>query len=264
MRYLTELTYFTPRLAEMISFYQKVLETEPISQSEGMAIFQTGTMKLYLHARYEPSGDDLEPVDHLAVAAPDVDKACQALEQQGIAIKIAPKDYYWGRSAYLQDPDGHQVEVEQSEVDWIGAHRYFAAACFNQAWDYLDKSERTPAEDEMLISLVHASIWHWSQRPDCTDTNRSIGYWQVSRVYAILGQADNARRFGQICLEVTPADLPFFLGYAYEALARAEWVAGNHELAARYLDRAREQAAGVPDPEDRKVLEDDLNTIKTI
>lgn len=261
MRTLIELTYFTTRLEEMITFYQKVLDCEPVTRSERMAIFQTGTVKLFLHAMYEPAGDELDPRDHMGVAARDVDATCASLEESGLQVEIAPRDFYWGRSAYLSDPDGHQVEILQSQVNWEAAHPFFSASCFNQAWDLIDKQDRTPEEDELMISLVHASIWHWSQRPDCTDTNRSIGYWQASRVYALLGQAGNARRYGQLCLEVTPKDLPFFLGYAYEALARAEWVAGDHEKANAYLAEARQQAARVPDPENQKFLEADIDSI---
>ena len=50
-----------------------------------------------------------------------------------------------------------------------------------------------------------------------------LAYWQVSRIYALLGQADNARRYGELCLEVSqePGVQPFYLAYAHEALARA-------------------------------------------
>ena len=70
---------------------------------------------------------------------------------------------------------------------------------------------------------------HWTQRPDCTSTNLSIGYWQTARIYALLGQAENARRYAQMCFEVSqqPGVKPFFLAYAYEALAQAEAAAGE-------------------------------------
>jgi len=40
---------------------------------------------------------------------------CQTLVKQGLVMEIPPKDYYWGRSAYLRDPDGHQVEITREE-----------------------------------------------------------------------------------------------------------------------------------------------------
>ncbi len=86
------------------------------------------------------------------------------------------------------------------DFDLDAAHRYFSAHCFNAAWDLLDKQERTPEENEQMIRLCLASAWHWTQRADCTPTNLSVGYWQASRIYAVLGQGDNARRYGQMCL----------------------------------------------------------------
>lgn len=152
---------------------------------------------------------------------------------------------------------------KQPELDVQAAHKYFSAQCFNGAWDLLDKKDRTPSEDEQMIRMSLASTWHWTQREDCTDTNLSVGYWQTSRVYAVLGQAGNARRHGQLCLEVSQGDDvgPFYLGYAYEALARAESVAGNQAQAEAYLARARESAAQVADEETRQWLLDDLETI---
>jgi hypothetical protein len=55
---------------------------------------------------------------------------------------------------------------------------------------------------------------------------------------------------------------PFFLGYAYEALARAEAAAGNAEQMAAYLAKAREAADKVTDVEAKKLLLDDLETVK--
>jgi hypothetical protein len=29
-------------------------------------------------------------------------------------MEVSPKDYYWGRSAYLRDPDGQLIEITHS------------------------------------------------------------------------------------------------------------------------------------------------------
>jgi tetratricopeptide (TPR) repeat protein len=154
--------------------------------------------------------------------------------------------------------------TNQPEFDLNAAHKYFAVECFNRAWDLIDKPDRTAEEDEAMIRSSLASIWHWTQRKDCTATNLSVGYWQTSRIYALLGQADNARRYGQLCLDVSQGDeiLPFYLGYAHEALARAESVAGNREKMEEYLREARRVADTVPDPDGRKYLLDDLASIR--
>jgi len=151
--------------------------------------------------------------------------------------------------------------MPKPEFDTVAAHKYFSAGCFNRAWDLIDKADRTPEEDQAMISLAHASLWHWTQRDDCTRTNRSIGYWQASRIYALLGQADNARRYGQLSLDYSEGAEPFYIGFAYEALARAESLAGDKAKSEEYLGLAKKLANSVTDAESKKMLLDDLATI---
>jgi hypothetical protein len=67
-------------------------------------------------------------------------------------------------------------------LDEASAHRFFSAACFNRTWEWLDKPKRTADDGEAMIACCLASLWHWRQRPDCTQRNMSIGYWQIARV----------------------------------------------------------------------------------
>jgi hypothetical protein len=154
-------------------------------------------------------------------------------------------------------PEGPEFKLED-------AHKYFSADCFNKVWELLDKPSRSSEEDQQMIQLVLASIWHWTQRPDCTDTNMSIGYWQASRVYSVIGLPDEARRYGELCLEASrgPDILPFYLGYAFEALARAESVAGNEEKARNHLAEALRIAETLPNPDAKKQLLGDLEDLK--
>ncbi len=148
--------------------------------------------------------------------------------------------------------------------DLNAAHRYFSAHCFNEAWELLDKPDRTAEDDEQMIRLSLASHWHWTQREDCAPANISAAYWQTSRIYAVLGQAENARRYAHLCLEASQDDdmPPFYLAYAYEALARAELVAGECQTMASYLDEAHRIAETVPDEDAQSWLLDDLKTIE--
>ncbi|HKZ86778.1 MAG TPA: hypothetical protein VJ793_24365 [Anaerolineae bacterium] len=154
--------------------------------------------------------------------------------------------------------------ADTADFDMQAAHRYFSVQCFNRAWELIEKMARSPDEDEETIRLSLASHWHWTQRGDYTHATQSIAHWQTSRIYSILGQADNARRYGQLCLESSQGDDvgPFFLGYAYEALARAEAVAGNRAKMEDYAEKARQAAGAVPEPDDKKQLLDDLDGIR--
>ena len=154
--------------------------------------------------------------------------------------------------------------MEQSQnLDVAAAHRFFSADCFNKAWELIDKPERTPDEDEAMLRLNQASLWHWTQRPDCTDANLSIGYWQAARIHTLLGRLDEARRYGHLCLQHSAGEEPFLRAYAYEALARAESVAGNATLVATYQAEAARLAEQVSDAEDREQLLVDLKTLPT-
>jgi hypothetical protein len=150
---------------------------------------------------------------------------------------------------------------QELNFDPRDVHRHFSAACFNNAWTFIEKPTRTPEENERMILMSLASLWHWTQREDCSPRNLAIGYWQASRVYALAGLAGEARRYGELCLRYSRPEPPFYLAYAYEALARAEKVAGNPELATQYRDEAARLAEQVQEEDDKKLIVDDLKTI---
>lgn len=108
---LNELAYFTDDVAAMSAFYRRLLGSAPVAESPDMAIFMSGSTKIFIHKRYEAGPDDLPPENHVAFAVEDVDAACEALVAQGLTMEVAPADYYWARSAYLRDPDGHLIEI---------------------------------------------------------------------------------------------------------------------------------------------------------
>ncbi len=145
--------------------------------------------------------------------------------------------------------------------DASAAHRFFSAACFNGVWELLERPNRTPDDDVRLLAAAHASLWHWLQRPDCTPRNLSVGYWLLSRAYAVLGNAVEARRYGSLSLDAAAQEPPFYQGYAHEALARAARSAGDSQLAERHLAEARRFAEEVTESEERTMLESDLQQL---
>jgi hypothetical protein len=145
--------------------------------------------------------------------------------------------------------------------DVAAAHKYFAAHCFNAAWDLIEKKDRTPEDDRMMVALNQASLYHWRERDDCNDQRLSVGYWQASRVQAVLGNAPEALRHAEVCLGHSGALPPFFLGYAHEALARAYSVANDARAARGHLDAALALAGKVAKKEDRELLLGDLHAL---
>jgi len=140
-------------------------------------------------------------------------------------------------------------------------HKRLSADCFNRAWELLDKKTRTQEEDERMISLAHASLAHWRLRKDCKEQNLSISYWQLSRVYAVLKQGDNAATYGGLCLHVSGKVPPFYLAYAHEALARAAMLNKQREPFDQHLAEARLLATKVGDADERRMLENDLASL---
>ncbi|MFL6241323.1 MAG: hypothetical protein ACJ735_17710 [Actinomycetes bacterium] len=82
-------------------------------------------------------------------------------------------------------------------------------------------------------------------------------------MYATIGRAEPAIWHAHNSLAICESDRigDFDLGFAYEALARAHAVGGDTEESARWLQQARNAAAGVEDDDDRRVLLADLATI---
>jgi hypothetical protein len=148
------------------------------------------------------------------------------------------------------------------DFDLAAAHKYFAAHCFNCAWDLIERTDRTPEDDRAMVSLNQASLFHWSQRPDNDDKRRSVGYWQASRIQALLGSAAEARRYAEVCLSYSHKLEPFYLGYAFEALARAAKLAGDAAECKQFLAAAAAQAGSVSRKEDKALLDSDLNSLR--
>ncbi len=147
------------------------------------------------------------------------------------------------------------------EFDVNAGHRFFSAQCFNTAWDLIDKSTRSAADDAHMLAAAAASLWHWLQRPDVTPRNRSIGYWQVSRVLAMLGYGEPARSFARLCLESSREEEPFYLAYAYECLGRAASLCGEHGEARSCVEEATRLAELIQDESSRRQLQADLQTL---
>src|SRR5215510_5228841 len=132
-------------------------------------------------------------------------------------------------------------------------HRKTAVECFNRAWDYLDKKDRTVHDDHLMLHLAHASRYHWSFVG--TPRNLAVGDWQISRVYAALGQSDLSLHFAKTSLEIGEKNsLPEVVLTANEAMARAYATGKNYQLARSFLDKAKTQLRTASlDEEDRNM-----------
>jgi hypothetical protein len=148
-----------------------------------------------------------------------------------------------------------------ADPELAAAHEHFSKTCFNRAWDYIEKPDRSAEDDEEMIRLNQASLWHWTQRPDCTDRNRAIGYWQASRIRALVGHGEEALRYARLTLGYSGSLAAFHRAMAHEALARAAQVLGDRASVREHVERARELAESVDDAEERSIIDADLATL---
>lgn len=108
---LAELARFVDELDATVEFYGTLLDAGLTGRWPGGATFDLGGPTLLVHERYTPAPGDLPPEDHAAFAVEDVDAACEALAEHGLALEHDPADDAWGRSAYLRDPAENLAEL---------------------------------------------------------------------------------------------------------------------------------------------------------
>ena len=111
---LEEIAIFTDKVKATAEFYLN-LGGKAGYQNDSMSIINFENVKILIHATYEPGEGDLPCENHIAFGSRDVDMDAQRLAESGTLILYEPKDYDWGRSAYLRDPNGKLVELTQIE-----------------------------------------------------------------------------------------------------------------------------------------------------
>ncbi len=145
----------------------------------------------------------------------------------------------------------------------LKVHKKFAIDLFNQTWDLIEKKDRNQSDIDRMINGAHASCFHWAIAGE--PVNIARGEWQISRVYAILQRTEPCLYHAGRCLQVTlENDLKDFdLSFAYEAMARACYLAGDESETAKYMTLAEEAGAQIKDKGDRDYFFSELHTIQS-
>ncbi len=145
------------------------------------------------------------------------------------------------------------MSSDEKKYTELEAHYLFATDFHGRTWDLLDQASRTRDDDERMLDYAHASQTHWRFVGGGVQHERSE--WLLSRVYAVLGQADlslqHARRCMQILEEYKGEMKDVDFAFAPEALARAYALAGNKPEALKYIELAEKAAEAIHDQEDR-------------
>jgi hypothetical protein len=153
------------------------------------------------------------------------------------------------------------VDLEGQELAQVDWHRHIAVESFNRVWELIEQPNRSPADDRTLLEAAFTSRYHWGVVGEIE--NQMVGDWQLARVLADLKYGEPALLYAESCLTACQAhDFgPYFLGAAYEVMARALAVIGSADQAQQNLAQAREIAQSVPDPDDRAYLLNQLDAI---
>jgi catechol-2,3-dioxygenase len=110
MARIAEVALFTQDVARLADFYERLLGFPPHSRSESHASFNVGGTTLFIHVAGSGEHEGAPNEDHVAFAL-DQDAAAERARSAGADV-VGPKDFYWGRSAYVRDPDGRAVELQ--------------------------------------------------------------------------------------------------------------------------------------------------------
>lgn len=110
---IVEVARFVEDVSQAKEFYSGLLGAEPIHEDPSIAIFQHDGVTYLIHERYVPGPDELPCEDHIAFGVSSVDETVQMLVQQGLSVAYPPRDYDWGRSAYLREPGGSLIEITE-------------------------------------------------------------------------------------------------------------------------------------------------------
>ena len=110
---IVEVARFVEDVPRATEFYCRLLGVEPVHADSSIAILKHGGVIYLIHERYVPGPDDLPCEDHIAFGVSSVDEAVQMLFQRGLSVAYPPRDYDWGRSAYLREPGGSLIEIAQ-------------------------------------------------------------------------------------------------------------------------------------------------------
>jgi hypothetical protein len=142
-------------------------------------------------------------------------------------------------------------------------HRNIGISYFNKTWELLDKPSKTTEDAMLILDYAHASKLHWVlSEPPVINIVRGI--WLISHVYAVLGIGESALLQAQYCLDETMANEigDFDLVFAYEAMARALFLVGNHPEAEKYLQKGYEALDKVEKIEDKTYCKQELDALK--
>jgi hypothetical protein len=141
------------------------------------------------------------------------------------------------------------------------AHKYFAQSTNGRVWELLQKPNRSPSEEDEMLHAAHACAYHWQFVG--TAVHQQRGEWLISHVHGVLGHGNEALRHAQRCFELTEANRnlmqDFDIAYAFEGMARAQAMLGDHRMAREFLVLAQQAGDAIANEEDKSIFMGDFD-----
>lgn len=131
--------------------------------------------------------------------------------------------------------------------------REIASDLFMDVWAMFE-IDRTPEEDDRLLSAAHAYCFHWGEIGTQFDIARAN--WLLSRTYIELDRPQEGLLYAEKCLRIAQSNDvgEFALACAYEAMARATNSNGRADEAKEWVRHAEKVAESMKDPDERETI----------
>jgi hypothetical protein len=147
--------------------------------------------------------------------------------------------------------------MNEPTFDLETAHRFFAAAMNNQAWELLESPARNSEQDQLMRTTAHAAARHWSEVGQAINHQRAECL--LAQVHAALGEASgavrHARRPLDLMTEAGDSIEAFDLVFTHDAASRAFLLAEELPRAASHRAQVESARASITDAADREVVE---------
>jgi len=135
--------------------------------------------------------------------------------------------------------------------------RWFAVEFNNQAWELVEKPQRSREETEEMLHLAHASCVHW--KAVGTIVNQLRGQCLLATAYVKAGLPEASIRHAERCLtlceEAGELATPFDRASALGAAANAYACGGDLVRARDHYHQAMEAAEELSDAEEHALID---------
>ena len=134
-------------------------------------------------------------------------------------------------------------------------HKFHANEASKQTWD-LAVIDRTPQQNEEMLTAAHAAAYHWRHIGSAQHLARTS--MLLAKVHALLGLGNTAWLYAEEmkAFFLNEPNIPDWeIAFTYAIHAHAASVAGHHEAHHESYLLAKAAIEAITDPEDRTIVQ---------